>query len=137
MAAPVFTTTTYNVDENVFATGSTVVQIAATDGDADPIGYFISGTAADNDKFSINSLTGELTFLASPDFESPADADTDGVYEVEITLSDGTNTTIQTIFITVDDVAPATINGTSGDDVLDILDAVSYTHLTLPTSDLV
>ncbi|MDE0471015.1 MAG: T9SS type A sorting domain-containing protein, partial [Ekhidna sp.] len=37
----------------------------------------------------------------APDFEAPGSADNSNVYEVEVTVSDGTNTAMQTITITV------------------------------------
>ena len=42
---------------------------------------------ADSSKF--NFVDGVLTFKAKPDFEKPADADKDNVYEVTITATDG------------------------------------------------
>ena len=57
----------------------------------DPTTLGIRG--ADSSKFAINA-DGELTFKASPgfekpNFEKPADADKDNVYEVTITAADG------------------------------------------------
>ncbi len=119
MASPVFNTTAYNVDENVLATGSTTVQVDVTDADLDTLVYTITGSAADNGKFTIDPDTGLLTFVVSPDFENPDDAGADGTYDVEISVFDGTNTTVQVITITVDDVTPAAVDGTSGDDTID------------------
>lgn len=107
---PVFSSaTTASVDENT--TGS-VYTATATDADGNTISFSISG-GADSGAFSINSSTGALTFTATPDFEAPADADGDNVYEVTIRASDGTNTTDQTVTITVDDVdeAPSFTSG--------------------------
>ena len=42
--------------------------------------------------FSISSSGGELSFAGTPDFENPADADGDNVYEVTIEAADGTYT---------------------------------------------
>ena len=71
----------------------------------------ISG-GADSALFSINSTTSlgvpfdaPLSFISAPDFESPTDADTDNVYEVEVTTIDFTsNSASQTLLITVLDV---------------------------------
>ena len=49
--------------------------------------YSISG-GNDAGLFTINGATGNLSFLAAPDFESPADSDGDNVYEVEVTADD-------------------------------------------------
>ena len=45
---------------------------------------------------------GVLTFNAAQDFENPADTDTDGVYEVQVTANDGNGgTDIKTILVTL------------------------------------
>ena len=98
--SPVFTSaSTANVAENTVA----VLTVHATDADtpAQTVTYSLSG-GADVAKFSLDSATGELTFIAPADFESPTDADANNVYEVEITASDGSGrTTVQAIQITV------------------------------------
>ena len=49
--------------------------------------------------------TGELTFNAAPNFESPTDADADNVYEVTVEVEDGNGgTDSQTIAVTVTNV---------------------------------
>lgn len=76
----------------------------AVDGDnLVPVTYSITG-GVDAALFSINVATGEVRFVSSPDFEAPGDANTDNVYDVEITASDGTSTAVQSVAITVDDV---------------------------------
>ncbi len=79
-----------------------VTTVTATDADlpAQPLTYSISG-GADSARFSINSSTGELTFIAAPDFEVPTDAGADNIYNVTIQASDGTLTTAQDISVTV------------------------------------
>ena len=68
----------------------------------DATDYTLS-SGADTDDFTINS-SGELRFSASPDFENPADADTDNVYEITITASGDEPSVNQTVMITVTDV---------------------------------
>ena len=131
MAAPVFNTTAYNVDENVFGTGSTTVQVDVSDADLDTLVYSISGSAADNVKFTIDPGTGLLTFNVSPDFENPDDAGADGTYDVEVSVFDGTTTVTQVITITVADVLPAVIDGTAGDDIIDAADGTTVEGDTL------
>ena len=55
---------------------------------ADPEGLTVTWSVSgpDSGKFSI--AAGELSFSASPDFESPGDADEDNVYEVTVVASD-------------------------------------------------
>ena len=131
MAAPVFNTTAYNVDENVFGTGSTTVQVDVSDADLDTLVYSIAGSAADNGKFTIDHDTGLLTFNVSPDFENPDDAGADGTYDVEVSVFDGTTTVTQVITITVVDVLPAVIDGTAGDDIIDAADGTTVEGDTL------
>ena len=50
--------------------------------------YSIVG-GADAAKFTINSSTGQLSFIAAPDYESPADAGGNNVYDVQVAVSDG------------------------------------------------
>ena len=86
--------------------------VAAGDADlpADTITYSISG-GADSALFAIDTNTGELTFVAAPDYEAPTDSDGNNIYEVEVTANDNNgNTTAQTISVTVtpvNDNAPA------------------------------
>jgi hypothetical protein len=68
--------------------GSTVLAATATDADEDVIEYSISG-GADAALFEIDAALGTLSFLSPPDFEAPADAGGDNVYEVELSVSDG------------------------------------------------
>ena len=104
--APTFgSASTFNVAENATAVGT----VAATDADAgDSItGYAITG-GADRALFSVVAGTGALTFKSAPNFEAPADADTDNDYVVEVTATSGTSarvlTAVQAITVTVTDV---------------------------------
>ena len=74
-----------------------------------------STSGRDGGDFVMNAL-GELRFRNSPDFERPADANRDNVYEVTIRASDGRNTgTLEEVqVVTVADVnEPPTITTTS------------------------
>ena len=115
--SPSFTTpAAVNVNEN-----TTFVQtVNATDADqpAQTVTYSISG-GNDAGFFTIDGATGDLSFLAAPNFEAAADFDGDNVYEVEVTADDNAgNTTPQLISVTVDPVndnspsftSPATVN---------------------------
>ena len=62
------------------------------------------GGGVDNGLFSLNPSTGELTFTDAPDFENPADADGDNVFEVQVTATDaGGLTDVQNVTVTVTD----------------------------------
>ncbi len=89
-----------SIDENYKA----LKAISATDGDATAsIVYSISG-GLDAALFVIDADTGDLSFKSAPDFEDPADADFDNVYEVEVTATSGSKSDTQTIKVTVGDV---------------------------------
>ena len=103
--APVFiSANTASYAEN--GTG-TVLDIDANDGDGGAVDagitYSLSG-GADQAEFDIDVNNGALTFISSPDFENPTDANADNAYIVQVTASDGVNTTDQTVTITVTDV---------------------------------
>ena len=53
--------------------------------------------------FSI-STAGVLTFRTTPNYEAPADAGTDNVYQVTVQANDGTNTATKAVTVTVTDV---------------------------------
>ena len=77
-----------------------------------------STSGRDGGDFVMNAL-GELRFRNSPDYERPADADRDNVYEVTIRASDGRNTgTLEEVqVVTVTDVnEPPTITTTGRTD---------------------
>jgi len=104
-SAPVITsngggdTGTVSVAENITA----VTKVVATDAESDPLTFSISG-GADQTKFAINASTGDLAFVATPNFESPADVGADNVYNVTVQVSDGTSTDQQQIAVTVTNV---------------------------------
>ena len=82
-AAPSFTTAAaQSVPENTRA----VVALAASDPNGDPVTFTITG-GADQARFTL--IAGWLTFLTAPDYEAPADANGDNVYEVTVKASDG------------------------------------------------
>ncbi|MGV6858949.1 MAG: tandem-95 repeat protein, partial [bacterium] len=97
------------------AENTTSLTITATDPEGDAItGYSISG-GADAALFNLDGATGVLTFNTAPDYESPADANGDNVYEVEITTTDGLGATLaQLVSISVTNVneAPTANNST-------------------------
>ncbi len=80
-----------------------VLALTATDPDSDPVSISISG-GADAARFLINP-SNQLVFIVAPDFELPADANGDNIYEVRITVSDGNGGTgEQDLLVTVTDV---------------------------------
>jgi hypothetical protein len=82
--APTFTSAaTASIVEN----GTAAYQAAATDPDGNALTFSIAG-GADAARFTI-STAGALAFNPAPNFELPADADANNVYEVRLGVSDG------------------------------------------------
>ncbi len=99
--APVFTSpATVSAAENQLVAAT----LGATDADGDALTYAIAG-GVDAARFTINASTGVLSFVAAPDFEVPADAGANNVYDVTVSVSDGTAAAVsQALAITVTDV---------------------------------
>jgi Ca2+-binding RTX toxin-like protein len=76
---------------------------SASDFDGDTINYSITG-GADAARFSINAATGALSFVSAPDFEAPDDTDADNIYQVVISVSDGSLTDTQTLSLYIGNV---------------------------------
>jgi lysophospholipase L1-like esterase len=64
-----------------------VVTVTTTDPDGPGRSFTLSG--ADAARFSIDQSTGDLRFIAPPDFEAPTDAGGNNVYDVIVTVNDG------------------------------------------------
>ena len=118
-ATPVITsngggaTASVSIPENSTA----VTTVTATDPDGQTLGYSIAG-GADSAFFGIDA-TGALAFITGPDFEAPADAGANNIYDVTVQVSDGNGgLDAQAIAVTVTDVAGATINASNGGQTL-------------------
>ena len=85
--------------------------VASSEEDREGLDWILSG--ADANRFSIDNPAGVLrfdidpiapdVFLQLPDFEDPADANTDNVYSVTLAASDGTDTVTLDVSVTVGD----------------------------------
>ena len=73
----------------------------ATDPENETITWTLSGTDMDDFKISKVNNDGVLTFKTPPNFEAPADADSNNVYLVTVQVSDGTNTDQLAVTVTV------------------------------------
>jgi hypothetical protein len=82
-----------------------VTTVTSTDADlpTQSLTYSIS-SGADSALFNINSITGELTFIAAPDYELPKDSGKDNIYNITVQASDGTLSITQDIRATVSPV---------------------------------
>ena len=127
--APVITTgATQSVAEN------TTLVAALTSTDADTIGtnpatFTITG-GADQALFAISG--GNLVFNTPRDYETQAHS-----YQVQVTASDGLNTTSQDITVNLTDQKGVTINGTSGNDLIDSTRTVLNQPLPTPEADTI
>ncbi|MGE4588028.1 MAG: cadherin domain-containing protein [Acidaminococcaceae bacterium] len=122
---------------NVPEDSTPVTTVTATDADvpADTLTFSIVG-GADAAKFTINSSTGELSFITAPNYEEPTDANEDGIYHVNVQVADGHGgIDIQTISITVTDAnfAPV-ITSNGGGDTATISVAENTTAVTTVTA---
>jgi hypothetical protein len=70
-----------------------------------PVNYTIVG-GDDAALFSVDPVTGVLRFKAVPDYDFPQDAGHDNVYEVQVRAADAYGSDVQTIQVSVADVAP-------------------------------
>ena len=119
--APVITSSAdVSIDENILLAHT----VTATDAELDNLTFSIIG-GVDRSLFTINSATGAISFKTAPDFEAPGDANDDNVYEIQVRVNDGSNSVVQNITITVDNVTGDLIEGTVGDDTLGEFDATS------------
>ena len=94
-----------SIDVSIPENTTFVTTVLASDVDMDPISYSISG-GADGALFQIDPVTGVLSFIAAPDFETPLDMGADNIYDVQVMASDGMGgSATQSVHVTVLDVA--------------------------------
>ena len=101
-----------------------VATYTAAGPDADMAIWSLSGDDAGD--FTISSA-GVLTFTITPDYESPADAETDNVYMVTVEADDGTYEATHEVTITVTNVNEALVAPTVADQTATKDTAFSYT----------
>ena len=110
---PVVTSSAFDINEN----GTSVGTVQAHDPEGASLVYAIAG-GADAGLFNVDSATGALSFRNAPDYETPADANHDNVYNLNMMVTDGTLVTMKAMTVTVHDVQGESLTGTSGDDHL-------------------
>ena len=89
-------TSAKSINENTNAIANFIADKAVT--------WSING-GLDQLRFSINSVTGVLTFINNPDFENPSDSDLNNTYIVTIRATDSSGLTAnQTLTVTILDV---------------------------------
>ena len=92
---------TYTVEENT----TTVATATVSDSSGD-VTFTLSG--ADSSAMTIGATSGVLAFAANPDYEAPADADADNVYNVTVTATDDAGSNSEDVTVTVTDVLECT-----------------------------
>ena len=112
-SAPTITNTVFNI--SVAENQTSAFTISASDSDGDTLTYSLSGT--DSALMSVSS-SGVVTFNTAPDYENPSDSNSDNIYEVTATVSDGSLTDSENFMVTVtndtsDDVTTEGYNGTA------------------------
>ena len=130
IAAPLFTSgTAFSTPENSTATGYS----AQADTAQGSVTYAITD-GADQALFAIDANSGEVSFRAAPDYESPRDADVDNRYNFTVTATAnsaaGRATAIQAVQITVtdaDEVSPTLSLALSHEQAGDPL-GTTYSH---------
>jgi trimeric autotransporter adhesin len=86
-----------------------VTTVTSTDVDGGAPSYSIAG-GADAALFTIDAATGVLTFKSAPNFEAPADAGGNNVYDVTVQVADGNGGfDTQAIAVTVSNVNEAPV----------------------------
>jgi hypothetical protein len=107
---------------------SLVTTITASDANANPLTYAIVG-GADAALFTIDAQTGLLRFVSNPNYEAPADAGANNVYDLTVIVSDGIAPAVtQEITVSITDQAEY---GT-GSNVFGSIDGPTMTETTDP-----
>ncbi|MGE5522495.1 MAG: Ig-like domain-containing protein, partial [Rhodospirillaceae bacterium] len=96
--APVVTSPTSVTVAEGHAIDSPVYTIEATDPNNDRLTYSLSGP--DADAFAVDAATGEVKFIAPPNFEAKSE------YSINVIASDGTEQHVQAVTVRIADVAP-------------------------------
>jgi hypothetical protein len=103
-APQIITAGTVTVDENTIGVVD-VDSVDDGDGEGGGLSYAVSG-GVDAALFTVDATTGALRFAAAPDFEAPGNADGDGLYRVEVTVTDEDGLSdVQSFEVRVADVA--------------------------------
>lgn len=102
-SAPTFSSASaVSVRENMIGV---VYRPVATSAGGATITYGATIGGPDAARFAMNPVTREVRFVTQPDFEAPADAGANNVYDISFTASDGTSTVTHNVAITVTNVA--------------------------------
>ena len=87
-------------DVSVLEGETSVATLSANDPDGDALSFSVSGT--DSGYFKVSSAR-ELVFESTVDFESPNDANGDNIYEITVSVSDGSATDSESLAVSIID----------------------------------
>ncbi|WP_158305830.1 glycoside hydrolase family 113 [Parvularcula bermudensis] len=93
---------TFQVDEGT----TDIARLSTQDADGSEVIYSIAG-GADADLFRIDTETGDLSFLAAPDWERPEDQGGDNIYDVIVRATDGEHHVDKSLSVKVDNLSEA------------------------------
>ena len=97
---------TISIDENESDATSGFKTLNVSDADAQTLTLTLGSQSPGNDASDFTlSNDGGLSFNAIPDYESPADYDTNNIYDLTISVSDGIETVSQDFSVVVLDVS--------------------------------
>lgn len=89
------------VDQVCLIEGNSEFQAVVNADDVDGDNLIFSLSGEDAALFTINADTGAITFVAPPEEANPLDAGADNNYELELTVSDGTESTTRSVTVQV------------------------------------
>ena len=108
------------------ASGSVIDTVTITDGDATNMNTnacTLGGNDANDFTCTVTASQYVLAFSSSPDYETPTDSDSDNVYTVTLTVSDGSNDGSTIAYsITVTDYNDETPSYSSSDTTPDVVE---------------
>ena len=111
----------------------TIYTASATDADNDDLSYALAGV--DASLFTLDPGSGELAFIAAPDFEDPLDADADNAYELEISASDGISSSTLALSVVVADANDNAPGFALESDAIAVEEGISGTIYTASATD--
>ena len=130
--APSFTSASQSlsVSEN---TSTSVYQAQATDPEQAPLTYSASGS--DANLFTLDSSSGALSFTSAPDFETPLDADSNNIYQLDLAAFDGVNSASQALSISVTNLNEAHSFASTSVSLTSAENNTSFTHTAEAATD--
>ncbi len=114
-----------------------VYTATAIDSDsADKLTFSIH-SGPDQNAFSIDATSGELTLINAADFEAPSDANADGIFEVTLNVDDGNGGSDQlALTLSIEDVSQLNLNVSYPTPNANLGGAVAFTSVTGFIEDL-